>query len=136
LLGLPEIRSIIDGECHHTSNPAQDLNLFGAVGNPGTAGDPQRAQPPLRRRQGNPNDRAAFEAHCRHQLLQARKPFILFPVFNEERFLTVVNVLARPFFDGQIGYRQWALAPYMPFDFLGVLLEHHYVEVIEGKEFA
>src|SRR5262249_24142746 len=71
------------------------------------------------------------DANCRDPLLQARKPFILVPVSNEERFLAIVNVPGWHLFDSHI--RQWyrALAPHMPFDFVGILLEDEQVEMVE-----
>src|SRR5262249_6411498 len=64
-------------------------------------------------------------------MLQARKPFILVPVGNVEWFLAVVNVPGRQLFDSHIRQRQRALAPHVPFDFVGILLEDEQVEMVE-----
>ncbi len=54
--GPPEIEAIIDSERDHSRYRPQQVEVFGAIGDPDTTGDPERAQPPVWRSQGNTSD--------------------------------------------------------------------------------
>src|SRR5580700_1013595 len=134
MLRAPEIQTIVKRERHDTPNQLQEAYFFLAEWIHCVADDSENTQSTMRRRQGYADSRP--EAYFLCPFFKSRVPLFRVPIGSMLWIPAAHSLPPRPLFRRQVGQRELALTPDEIFDFLGVLLHHNEVKMVEVQKLA
>src|ERR1700757_1127585 len=132
MLRAPEIQTIIKRERHDTPNQLQEAYFFFAEWIHCVAVDSENTQSTMRRRQGYAEPRP--EAHFLCPFFKSRVALFRVPVGSLLCIPAAHSLPPWQLFHRQVRQRELALTPNEIFYFLGVLLQHNEVKVVEVQK--
>src|ERR1700747_3720571 len=134
MLRAPEIQTIIKRERHDTPNQPQEAYFFFAEWIHGVAVDSENTQLTMRRGQRYAEPRP--EAHFLCPFFKSRVPLFRVPIGCMLWIPAAHSLPPWQVFHRQVRQTDLALTPDEIFDFLGVLLQHNEVKVVEVQKLA
>src|ERR1700733_9372365 len=134
MLCAPEIQTIIECEGDDTPDQPQETYFFLAEWIHGVAVDSENTQSTMRRRQGYPESRP--EAHFLCPFFKSRVPLFRVPIGSMLWIPAAQSLPPWQLFYRQVRQRELPLTPDEGFDFLGVLVQHNEVKVLEVQKLA
>ena len=139
-LRLSEVEVVINRECDDTTDQSQKTDVVSAVNSPRSAGHAQGAQPSVRSRERNKNQRTNLNPLAREPFLQLGwKCYIRVPVNNEDWFLRGIDPPRWPLLNRHTCIRSdLALlrTQHSPFNLGRVFLVDDNVKLEEVEKFA